>query len=166
MLLSAAAGLAIVMSACAGTSATSSSGDPTTDAVAEVTTDTSGSSTSGSVPTTATNASGDTAAPVGGDQIDSGLQPFIEIAVADLAERLSVDPTAIGVTSATLEVWSDASLGCPQPDQQYPQVETDGSLIVLTTDGKTYRYHAGGSRTPFLCEQSSKTTPITGLTTP
>ncbi len=100
------------------------------------------------------------------EQIDPGLNPYIDIAVADLAERLSIDPTEIAVTSATLESWSDSSLGCPQPDQQYAQVQTDGSLIILTADGKTYRYHAGGSRTPFLCELTSKSTPITGLTTP
>ena len=100
---------------------------------------------------------------MGSDQIDPGLQPYIDIAVADLAKRLSIDATDVGVTSATLEVWSDSSLGCPQPDQQYAQVETDGSLIVLTANGKTYRYHAGGSRTPFLCEQPSKATADHGL---
>jgi hypothetical protein len=166
MVLSVVVGAVVVlMSACADTSVTSSTGDPTTDAPADATTIAAGASTPGSASTSATNAPGETA-PVSSDQIDPGLQPFIDIAVADLAERLSVDPTAIGVSSATLEVWSDASLGCPQPDQQYAQVETDGALIVLTADGKTYRYHAGGSRTPFLCELTPKSTPITGLTTP
>jgi hypothetical protein len=99
---------------------------------------------------------------VSSDQIDPGLQPFIDIAVADLAKRLSIDATEVGVTSATLVEWPDSSLGCPQPGLQYTQVSTDGALIVLTANGAPYRYHAGGSRTPFLCEPQPKPTPTTG----
>jgi hypothetical protein len=95
--------------------------------------------------------------------IDPGLQPYIDLAVADLAARQSIDPADITVQAATLEVWSDASLGCPQPGQQYAQVVTDGSLIVLAADGHEFRYHAGGSRTPFLCEAPGKS--LTGDTT-
>lgn len=94
-------------------------------------------------------------------QIDPGLKPYIDLAVADLAQRLSVDVTSIGVTSATLMEWPDSALGCRQAGQQYAQVSTDGSLIVLTADGKEYRYHSGGSRKPFYCEQSSKVPPVT-----
>ncbi len=95
-------------------------------------------------------------------QIDSGLKPYIDIAVADLAQRLSIDVSQVEVTSATLVEWPDAALGCPQPGLQYAQVSTDGSLIVLKASTKAYRYHAGGSRTPFLCEIPSKVTPTTG----
>ena len=92
------------------------------------------------------------AATVSSDQIDSGLQPYIEVAMADLAKRLSVAAAAVTVTSATLVEWPDSSLGCPAPGQLYAQVITDGALIVLAVDGTPYQYHAGGSRTPFLCE--------------
>ena len=81
--------------------------------------------------------------------------------MTDLAQRLSIDVGDIVVKSATLEQWSDSSLGCPEPGRQYAQVLTDGALIVLEADGKPYRYHAGGSRTPFLCEQPAKATPTT-----
>ncbi|HEY7628659.1 MAG TPA: hypothetical protein VH761_16430 [Ilumatobacteraceae bacterium] len=84
--------------------------------------------------------------------IDPGLQPYIDIAVADLAKRLSIGTDQIEVVSATLKEWPDGSLGCPQPGMQYPQVMTDGALIVLSTGQKSFNYHAGGSRTPFLCE--------------
>ena len=75
------------------------------------------------------------AATVSSDQIDSGLQSYIQIAMADLATRLSVDAAAVTVTSATLVEWPDSSLGCPAPDQLYAQVITDGALIVLAVDG-------------------------------
>ncbi|TPW12761.1 MAG: hypothetical protein FD127_2454 [Acidimicrobiaceae bacterium] len=85
--------------------------------------------------------------------IDAGLQPYIDIAIADLAGRLGVDPARITTQSAVLIEWPDTSLGCPQPGRQYPQVLTDGAKIVLVAGGAEYPYHAGGSTTPFLCEQ-------------
>jgi hypothetical protein len=164
MLLSAVIGM-LVVSACADPSTTSSTGGQTTDAApTQPTLAPSGSSSPSPSATTVEGTQG--SAPVGSDQIDPGLKPFIDIAVADLAKRLSIDPIEVAVTSATLEVWSDSSLGCPQPGQSYAQVATDGSKIVLTANGKTYSYHAGGSTKPFLCELTSKATPITGLTTP
>jgi len=36
----------------------------------------------------------------------------------------------------------------------YPQVPVDGALIELSAGGKVYRYHSGGSRVPFLCENT------------
>lgn len=166
MLLSALVSALLALSACADSSTTSSTGDPTSDVVAESTTS---SATDPTSPDASPSTAGDVSegsAPVSSDQIDPGLKPYIDIAVADLAQRLSIDAASIGVTSATLEQWSDSSLGCPQPDRQYAQVSTDGSLIVLAANNKSYRYHAGGSTTPFLCEPSSKATPITGLTSP
>jgi hypothetical protein len=93
-------------------------------------------------------------------EIDPGLQPYIDIAVGDLAQRLSVEAANITVSSATLVVWPDSSLGCPAPGQQYAQVTTDGAIIVLLADDTEYSYHAGGSRAPFLCEKPGKS--ITG----
>jgi hypothetical protein len=89
-------------------------------------------------------------------EIDPGLQPYIDIAVGDLAQRLSIDAAAITVTSAAVVVWPDSSLGCPAPGQQYAQVTTDGALILLSAADTEYPYHAGGSRGPFLCEKPGK----------
>ena len=94
--------------------------------------------------------------------IDPGLVPFIEMAVADLAGRLGVDPGTITTHAAVLVVWSDASLGCPQPDMRYLQVPVDGSAIELEHGGRYYLYHSGGSRTPFLCVQTTRKTPPVG----
>jgi hypothetical protein len=85
--------------------------------------------------------------------IDPGLQPYIDIAVADLAKRFSLDASNVSVISAKLVSWPDSALGCPKPGQQYAQVATDGSVIVLKIRDTLYRYHSGGSRKPFLCEQ-------------
>jgi len=133
-----------------GTASTASSGATAATDVTGTTGSTSPIDTTG---TTATEGS----ATMGSGPIDPGLQPYIDIAVADLTERLGVGVDRIEVSSATLEQWPDSSLGCPQKGMQYAQVLTDGALIVLTSDGKTYKYHAGGSRPPFYCADSKAT---------
>ncbi len=87
--------------------------------------------------------------------VDEQLTSFVDVAVADLAGRLRVDPASVAVVSARSMQWPDRSLGCPQPGMAYPQTPVDGALIELSVGGVAYRYHSGGSRGPFLCESSS-----------
>lgn len=89
--------------------------------------------------------------------------PQVEMAVADLAERLDVAAEQIEVVDVEFVTWPDGSLGCPQPGMAYTQVPQDGLLIRLEAGGETYAYHSGGGRDPFLCEQAAapqKSTPI------
>lgn len=88
---------------------------------------------------------------VGPEPIDKGLQPFIDDAVNQLVETLGVASADITVQAARLVVWTDSSLGCPDPKMEYAQVPADGSVIELVVDGETYWFHSGGSRTPFPC---------------
>jgi hypothetical protein len=88
--------------------------------------------------------------------ITSALQPLIDVAIADLAQRLAIDPAAVSVAEAMTVVWPDRSLGCPRPDMQYLQVPQDGFLIRLRAQGRTFSYHGGGSRAPFLCESPDR----------
>jgi len=85
--------------------------------------------------------------------VDPGLEPLITVAINDLAERLDIAPAEITLVSAEAVVWPDASLGCPQLDMLYQQVQVDGALIVLRVADRDYAYHSGGGREPFLCEQ-------------
>ena len=70
---------------------------------------------------------------------------------ADLARRLSIEPGAVAFVKLKEVVWPDRSLGCPRPGMEYPQVPQDGVLIVLRAAGRSYDYHAGAGRAPFLC---------------
>ena len=88
---------------------------------------------------------------IGTGTIDEGLWPFINDAVNQLTTSQSVAKTDVTVQSAKLVQWRDASAGCPEPDMQYAQVVTDGSVIELVVNDTTYWYHSGGSRGPFPC---------------
>ena len=94
---------------------------------------------------------------MGTGEIDSGLQPFVNDAVGQLAGRLSISSSAVTVQSARLVQWNDSSIGCPEPGMQYLQVITDGSVIELVAGGTTYWFHSGGSKGPFLCDSPMRT---------
>ena len=86
--------------------------------------------------------------------LPGGAETLVDLAKADLAQRLAVEINAITLISYEEVVWPDSSLGCPRPGMAYLQVPKDGSRIVIEFEGMTYDYHTGGGRDPFLCEQT------------
>lgn len=86
-----------------------------------------------------------------GDTYPRELTGLVTGAVADLAERLSVDVGSILVVSVEEVVWPNGGLGCPLPDMKFTQLPEDGLRIVLRHDGTDYEYRSGGSIAPFLC---------------
>jgi hypothetical protein len=90
--------------------------------------------------------------------------PQVTQAKEDLAGRLNVPSDQIEIVEVQMRTWSDASMGCPQPGMEYPQVPEDGLLVRLRAAGQEYNYHSGGTREPFLCEQAlpEKSTPVFG----
>jgi hypothetical protein len=82
---------------------------------------------------------------------DGPMDPLVEEAVADLADRLSLERAAIELLGFEQVTWPDASLGCPQPGMQYRQVPVDGYRILLKAQGREYAYHGDGRRGPFYC---------------
>ncbi len=71
------------------------------------------------------------------------LSRLVERATEDLIQATSAAADEITVVSTEEVEWSDTSLGCPEPDGMYAQMITPGYLIVLETDGETYKYHSG-----------------------
>ena len=82
--------------------------------------------------------------------------PLVMQAMKDLARRLSVSLQAIALVEFESVIWPDASLGCPRPGMAYRQVQQDGARIVLEVNGRSYVYHSGGSRAPFMCESPAQ----------
>lgn len=81
-------------------------------------------------------------APPGGSALDHNSS-LVRAAVADLAERLGIAPSAVTIVDARAVTWSDRSLGCPEPGVQYLQVLVDGAYVQLRADGADYAYHGG-----------------------
>lgn len=84
--------------------------------------------------------------------LTSGLEGLIETAKQDLAQRLSIPISDIVLVDVKEVTWSDASLGCPQPDMMYAQVLTPGYLVKLKYDIREFEYHAGKDRSLTYCK--------------
>jgi hypothetical protein len=76
---------------------------------------------------------------------------LLNSAINDLSDFLSRPKDDIRVVSAEYVIWSDGSLGCPEPGAFYAQVEEPGYRIVLETDGVQFAYHANDSGFFFIC---------------
>lgn len=76
----------------------------------------------------------------------------VDVAKADLAQRLNLSADEIQVVKVEPVQWRDASLGCPKPGMMYAQVITPGYQIILSAQGKEYDYRATQERA-FLCEK-------------
>lgn len=148
-------GFALTVAACGGDVA-SGSGEtttmaPTTSTAAEpetTTTTTTAATTSLSTTTTTTAPpSGETTPPPSYSPGDDA----VAFAIADLAAFLGIPEGDIELVERAEVVWSDGSLGCPQPGMSYTQALVDGSRIVLEAGGAEYEYHSGAGRAPFLC---------------
>ena len=83
-----------------------------------------------------------------------GLEGLIEKAKEDLAQRLSIETSDIILVDAKEVVWSDGSLGCPQPGMMNIQVLTPGYFIQLEVKGKFYIYHTNKSDRIILCKNA------------
>ena len=65
-----------------------------------------------------------------------------ERARRDLAQRLGLNESDIGVRSVEQTEFPDAALGAPVEDEMSAQVITPGWRIRLTAEGQTYEYRA------------------------
>ena len=83
----------------------------------------------------------------------------VEIAVADLATRLDVDPSEVQIVSVEEVTWPDGSLGCPRPGMRYTQALVNGQRIILAVDGDEFAYHSGRGGEPFYCPADRATPP-------
>lgn len=71
--------------------------------------------------------------------------PQVQAAKKDLAQRLGVVETDIGLAGEIEEVtWPDLSLGCPEPGKMYAQMLTNGLKFTLKGGGRRFEYHTGG----------------------
>ncbi len=86
---------------------------------------------------------------------DPASRALVDEARADLQRRLSVQADEIELLEFKAVIWPDSSFGCPRPGMVYTQVQRDGVLIRFSAQGRTFQYHGGSGRTPFLCDRSA-----------
>jgi len=85
------------------------------------------------------------------------------LAKEDLSQRLGIPMEDIELLSMEDVTWPDGALGCPESGVAYIQVQREGTRILLRVGKRTYPYHSGGGKEPFLCEHPA---PFTGSSTP
>lgn len=84
--------------------------------------------------------------------VDPSLQELIDAAIGDLVQRIGVGSDAVEVLEARRVTWANSALGCPRAGEAYLDVLTDGALIRLRARDKSFQYHSGRGRPPFLCQ--------------
>ncbi len=70
----------------------------------------------------------------------------------DLVGRTGAVLSSIEVKRADAVVWSDGSLGCPEPGMMYTQALVNGYWVVLNVGGRDYDYRASQGGNFRLCE--------------
>jgi len=76
-----------------------------------------------------------------------------------LAVRLGVAASQIEVLSVEEVMWSNTSLGCPEPDRQYSDVIVPGFRIILEYEGRKYEYHTNEDGTIVVTCSNTQTQP-------
>jgi hypothetical protein len=80
---------------------------------------------------------------------------LVDAAQRQLAAYLKLTPDQLALQSANKREWPDGALGCPQQGRAYPQVITEGFLLVFTNPAQTQSYElhtAMGPAQLVLCE--------------
>jgi hypothetical protein len=81
----------------------------------------------------------------------------------DAAKRGGTPRAQLQVRSVKSVVWSDGSMGCPQPDRMYTQALVPGWLIEVGAPGAAVlRYHASQRGAWLHCPASQAQMPLPG----
>jgi len=78
-----------------------------------------------------------------------GAGSLVNLATADLQERLTVSSDEIAVRSVEATEFPNASLGVLEPGKMYAEAITPGYVIRLAVNGAAYEYHGSGDRVVF-----------------
>ncbi|KRF11296.1 hypothetical protein ASG90_16150 [Nocardioides sp. Soil797] len=113
-------------------------------------------STSGSVQPDPEESVPEAPATSGTSDAGSGKDSAEQAAIDDLAAKQGIAVDDVEVVRSEDVTWRDGSLGCAEPGKMYTQALVDGQRIVLRAGGEEFEYHAGGSRSAFLCERPTQ----------
>ena len=89
-------------------------------------------------------------------QLSPNQTTLVEAAIADLAQRLGVEPEQIALVNFREMTWPDGSLGCPEPGVSYTEALVEGYQIALLHGDRLFDYHGANDSAPFLCKSGEK----------
>lgn len=75
-----------------------------------------------------------------------------------LANELDLSSRRIQLVDMIPVLWEDSSLGCPQPDRTYTEIEIPGYYIIVTAGNENYIYHSD-SNTAYPCPSEYSSNP-------
>lgn len=81
-------------------------------------------------------------------------------ALADAARRTGLPAAQIMLLSAERVIWSDGSLGCPQPGMMYTQALVPGLRIRIRAGTESLDYHASERGALVLCPPGRAVDPM------
>ncbi|MBP1464319.1 hypothetical protein EYB53_001230 [Candidatus Chloroploca sp. M-50] len=79
---------------------------------------------------------------------------LLERLLADVIARTGAEREAIVVVRDEAVVWSDGSLGCPEPGMMYTQALVEGYHVVFDVAGVFYDYRVDSRDAFRLCENA------------
>lgn len=80
-------------------------------------------------------------------------RPLLDDVLEQASARTGVALAEIAVLRAEQVVWSDGSLGCPEPGRSYTQALVPGFWVVLDAAGTELDYRADDRGYVVLCRQ-------------
>ena len=88
------------------------------------------------------------------------LKEQVEYSRTDLAQRLSVEPGSVEVSSAQAVTWRSGALGCPKPGMSYTDALVPGASIFLRVGKTLHAYHSSRDGKPFYCPRERAEQPL------
>ncbi|MFN8376509.1 MAG: hypothetical protein U0694_27020 [Anaerolineae bacterium] len=91
-------------------------------------------------------------------EVDPVAAELVLLAQQRVAAELDLPLRRIRAVDVRQIRWTDSSLGCPQPDQSYTQVITEGYRIVVSAGDQEYIFHSDFDRL-LLCDPEREQLP-------
>lgn len=91
-------------------------------------------------------------------QIDPAAAELAALARRRVATELDLPVQRVRLVSIRPYTWTESSLGCPQPDQTYSTVSTEGYRIVVRAGEQDYLFHTD-TATLFTCDPEREVLP-------
>lgn len=82
-------------------------------------------------------------------------EEVFELALIDLLTKTGGHRSDVKVLKSEAIVWSDGSLGCPQPGMMYTMALVNGYHVILSFNNETYDYRLSDTGYFILCPDGS-----------